>query len=290
MIAAQLVIEESADQFAFRHALTQQAISAELLVRERQALHRTLAEALEQLSTAPFLRERYLGELAYHCYEGGMWEQALVYEQQMGVHALTLHAPRAAIDHLTRAVEATVLLPGTSPSKVYYRRGQAYDTVGDFDHARSDYERALANARSASDGTLQWQCIMALGFLWAGRDYEEAGAWFRQALDQAEKLADPTLRAHSLNRLGNWLGNTGQGEEGLRAHQEALSLFETQQDTRGMAETLDLLGTVYGFSGDRVKGVQHFGQAIAFYCRTPAGLWQYVCRAVLSLVPPEHIG
>jgi predicted ATPase len=38
LIAAQLVIEESVERFAFRHALTQQAIYGDLLARERRAL------------------------------------------------------------------------------------------------------------------------------------------------------------------------------------------------------------------------------------------------------------
>src|SRR5260370_38209491 len=46
LIAAQLVVEESAEQLAFRHALTRQAIYADLLVRERKALHRRIAETL----------------------------------------------------------------------------------------------------------------------------------------------------------------------------------------------------------------------------------------------------
>ncbi len=40
LIAVQLVIEESAEQFAFRHALTRQAISAGLLARERRCRRR----------------------------------------------------------------------------------------------------------------------------------------------------------------------------------------------------------------------------------------------------------
>src|SRR5262249_12282949 len=36
LIAAQLVVEESADRFAFRHALTRQAVYAGLLARERR--------------------------------------------------------------------------------------------------------------------------------------------------------------------------------------------------------------------------------------------------------------
>jgi predicted ATPase len=48
LIAAQLVVEESAEQFAFRHALTRQAVYAQLLGRERKALHRTIAETFER--------------------------------------------------------------------------------------------------------------------------------------------------------------------------------------------------------------------------------------------------
>ncbi len=116
VMAAQLVVEEAADQFAFRHALTQQAISAELLLRERQGLHRSLAETLERLSTSSLLRERYLEDLAYHYYEAGMWEQALAYAQEAGEKALTLYAQQAAIDHFTRAVEAAHHLSQTPPA------------------------------------------------------------------------------------------------------------------------------------------------------------------------------
>ncbi|MEZ4733896.1 MAG: hypothetical protein R3E79_42940 [Caldilineaceae bacterium] len=47
LVAAQLVVEESADHFAFRHALTRQAVYGGL-GRERQRLHRAIGLALEQ--------------------------------------------------------------------------------------------------------------------------------------------------------------------------------------------------------------------------------------------------
>src|SRR5262249_26229423 len=49
LLRAQLVVEESADSFAFRHALTQQAIYSELLKRERKPLHKVIAETIELL-------------------------------------------------------------------------------------------------------------------------------------------------------------------------------------------------------------------------------------------------
>lgn len=263
LIAAQLVVEESADQFAFRHALIRQAIYSELLARERRSLHGAIAEALESLSASPSQCEAHLTDLAYQFYEAGFWAKALEYEQRAGEKALALYAPRAAIEHLTHALDAAYQLDVTPPGKVYHARGQAYETLGKFDHARSDYERALDTARTASDGPMQWQSMMTLGFLWTEREYDQAGEWFRQALDLAEHLADPILQAHSLNRFGNWLGNTGRIEEGLQAHQAALRIFEKQQDTQGMAETLDLLGITYGMRGDRVQAVEQLGHAIA---------------------------
>ena len=54
--------------------------------------------------------------------------------------------------------------------------------------ARHDYERALETAQLASDGSMEWQSMMALGFLWAERDYAQAGAWFRRVSEQASPL------------------------------------------------------------------------------------------------------
>jgi DNA-binding CsgD family transcriptional regulator/tetratricopeptide (TPR) repeat protein len=267
VMAAQLVVEEAVDQFAFRHALTQQAIYAELLLRERQALHRSLAQTLERLSTSsPTSRERYLEDLAYHSYEAGMWEQALAYAQEAGEKALTLYAQQAAIDHFTRAEEAAHHLSQTPPPHLYLARGQAYETLGDFEHAHSDYERALDAARAGQDRLMEWQSMMAIGFLWTGHDYERAGVWFRQALALAEELADSTLRARSLNLLGNWLQNTGRINEALEAHQEALRLFEAQADRQGMAEALEMLGATSFFMGDPAGAVKKFkGRVIELF-------------------------
>jgi tetratricopeptide (TPR) repeat protein len=93
-----------------------------------------------------------------------MWEKAIVYEQQVGEQALTLYAQRAAIDHLTRAVDSAHHLSLTPPSQVYRARGQAYETLGEFDRARGDYERALDAARTAHDGRMEWQSVMASAF------------------------------------------------------------------------------------------------------------------------------
>jgi DNA-binding CsgD family transcriptional regulator len=145
---------------------------------------------------------------------------------------------------------------------LYRARGQAYETLGAFEQALSDNERALEIAQQTQDGSMEWQSLLDLGFLWAGRDYAQAGDWFSKSLERAQALADPKLHARSLNRVGNWLVNTGRAEDGLHAHQEALAIFEALHDPQGMAETFDLLGMANGIYGDTVHGVEQCERAI----------------------------
>src|SRR6266581_6654817 len=113
LVAAQFVMEEASDQFSFRHALTRQAVYSELLAGERRALHRTLAETIEQSALPSSILDAQLVDLAYHFYEGEVWSKAAEYGQRAGERALILYAPRAAIEHLTRALGALSHLYGT---------------------------------------------------------------------------------------------------------------------------------------------------------------------------------
>ncbi len=260
VIAAQLVMEESAEQFAFRHALTQQAIAAGLLARERRALHGTIARTLEQLHAAAL--DAYLADLAYHCAEAERWSDALEYAKRAAQQAQALSAPHASVEQWSRMMQAAQHLGQAIPATSYLARGHAYVTLGDFEQAKTDYECALYAARQAEDGRLEGQSLLDLGVLWTGRDYKRAGAYFQQVVDLSVQLGDASLHAHSLNRLGNWLLNTGQAARALATHHEALALFEAQHDQPGMAETLDLLGTVYSLGGDPLNAVLMYGRAI----------------------------
>ncbi len=170
LMAAQLVVEESAEQFSFRHALTRQAIAGKLLARERRALHGTIAQTLEQLhATAP---DASPADLAYHFAEAERWNKAMEYAQRAAEQAQALSAPRAAVEQWMRVIHAAGQLGQAVPSTCYRARGQAHEILGDFEQARADYERALHAARQEQEGRLEWQSILDLGFLWTGRDYK----------------------------------------------------------------------------------------------------------------------
>ncbi|MFN8540529.1 MAG: AAA family ATPase [Thermomicrobiales bacterium] len=260
LIAAQLVVEESADTFVFRHALTRQAVYAELLARERRALHRQVADALERLHAAA--PGRVLADLAYHCHAGEEWARALDYARQAGEQAQAMHAPRAAVVQFTRALEAASALGQNAPPALHRARGRAYETLGEFERGRDDLAAALAAQRDAADQPGEWQALLDLGFLWTSRDYAPAGEYFRQALALARESGDDARQGRSLNRLGNWHLNGGRPAEALRLYEEALAIFEDLGDRRGLAETLDLLGMASAHNGDAVAGMAYFARVV----------------------------
>src|SRR5262249_17049644 len=123
LISAQIVVEESADIFIFRHALTRQAIYAKLLTRERRALHSTIAQTIE---TETALRAGANDDLAYHFFEAEQWVKAAVYARQAGKKSMGIYAPREAVLHFTRAITAERYLNQDSPA-IHRERGQAYE-------------------------------------------------------------------------------------------------------------------------------------------------------------------
>jgi DNA-binding CsgD family transcriptional regulator/tetratricopeptide (TPR) repeat protein len=258
LIAAGLVVEESADQLAFRHALTRQAVYASLLARERRALHRRVAETLEQLGRGGL--DDAVAELAYHYAEAGVAEPALRYTRRAGERALRMYAPHAAIEHFDRAIQAARQL-GIDPEPELLRlTGQAHDLAGDFVSAESAYAAAAEAARSTGDAPTEWQALLDLSLLWAGRDYERTGYYANRALDLARQIGDQRLIAQTLNRIGNWHMNRDQLDEAVHCHQQALALFESLADERGRAETLELLGMAS--STDPRRSADYYAQAI----------------------------
>jgi DNA-binding NarL/FixJ family response regulator len=265
LVAAQLVVEvdKGADQFAFRHALTRETVYQQLLGRERRGLHRRIAETLERLFAT--LPESRLEDLAYHYSEAGVWGKALAYAERAGDRASALYAPTSAVEHYTRALEAARLQAMAPPLQLLRARGLAHGHLGHFDLACADHNAACAAARLRGEPRAEWQALMDLGFLWAGRAYDQARAYFDEALDLARRLDDPGVLAHSLNRVGNWHVNVEQPGAGERLHREALAIFERLEDRHGLAETLDLLGLARYMQADLLEAVAYRDRAIILF-------------------------
>ena len=197
-----IIREQGIDGYDFSHDKLREGAYAALSRARRRLLHRRVAGTMERLfGSSP---DAHLADLTYHFFEVGVWEKALAYGQRAGEQAYRLYAPQAAIEQMTRALDAAQRAAIPPPASLYRLRGRAYETLGDFERARLDYETTLQVARVADNIHGEWQALMDLGFLWAQRDYTQTGTYYQQALALARHMNDPLTLAHSLNRFGNW--------------------------------------------------------------------------------------
>jgi DNA-binding NarL/FixJ family response regulator len=286
LIAAQLVVEESADQFAFRHALTREAMRARLLARERVALHRAIAAALERRFDES--RHDFDDALAYHTFEAGDWEAARRFALRAAGHASALCAPREALQHFERAVIATQRAGKVVEPALLIARGRAHETLGAFPSANADFSAAVDAARVAHDRRAEWEGLHALGMLWAARDYERAGEFRNAALDVARSTGDALLIAHSLNRVGNWHVNREDPDSGLPFHDEALAIVEAAGDKRGVAETVDLLAMTYHIAGRQARAVEMYERAVRLFDAIEHRRGRANALSVLLVSGPGH--
>ncbi len=95
--------------YTFKHALVQDAAHSTLLRRDRQQLHESIAEAVEEHFPERTAREPEL--LAHHFAEAGQTERAIEYWLKAGERDIGRSANLEAVRHLTRGLDALRTLP-----------------------------------------------------------------------------------------------------------------------------------------------------------------------------------
>jgi tetratricopeptide (TPR) repeat protein len=247
-------------EYIFQHTLMQETAYESLLKQDRRVLHLSVGNALEQLYAGQL--EDRAAMLARHFEEAGDDDRALIYFTLAGERAMRQYALPEAVMHYTSAL-AVAERRGAPQAKFLRARGLAYEALGDFERARADQEAALRVAALAQDQHAEWQALLDLGMLWAGRDYARTGEHYRRAFELARAMNHPRALAYSLNRLGNWRVNIEQPTEGLQYHEQALAIFHTLEDRHGLAETYDLLGMASTLGGNLIRAKTYYARAIA---------------------------
>lgn len=257
LVAARLLVEESADALSFRHALTREIVLGGLLARERADMHRRIAEWIETDGGG------HAAELSHHFSQARAWERTVIWARRAAREAV--HAPGAAVEHFSRAIDAIDAQGAPPDAELLRQRGQAHDWLGEFDAARRDHEDALALAREAGDRDGTFRGLLQLGVLSRERDFVRAGALFRESLELARAVGSRPWVAESLGWLGFWSMMSGELRD-ARAHQEeALAIFESLGDRRGIAETLDHLGWTHYVSADLERSSRCYRRAAQLF-------------------------
>jgi DNA-binding CsgD family transcriptional regulator len=199
-VTRHVLVAESSGTYAFRHALLQEAVYADLLPGERVRLHGAYAAALAdgagagQPGSAGAFGRSPAAELAYHCYESHDLPGALAASVRAATEASALHAPSEALRHLEQALTLWHAVPDAA-------------AVAGVDLVHLGLR--AANAASAS-----------------GR-MERAVALTQDAAAHADAETEPLLAGMVQQRLAQHLLGVDREEEALRAAARARDLVPT---------------------------------------------------------------
>jgi DNA-binding CsgD family transcriptional regulator/tetratricopeptide (TPR) repeat protein len=262
-----LIDEESPGSvsFAFRHALTREALRRRLLAPQRRQLHRVIAETLQQGGQADPPASDDARDLGYHFHAAQIWPETLTYATRAGAAAEQIHATLEALIHHRRALDAAMALDDPQAADLHRRCGLALARLGTFPEANAHLEVALAMAQQRGLVAVEQATLYDLAGLHASRDYPAAHRWAERALALARISGDRSQEGLALNRLGNVLTNLRHFDEGRRLHEDALTIFEHEGDRWGSADSLDLIGMTRYLVGEVPEAREAFSRAATVF-------------------------
>lgn len=219
-------------QYAFRHALLQEAAYESLLKSERKKLHAAIGQALED--AYPERTDELAGLLARHFFESGDEERAFSYSVLAADDAFSRYAISEAASHYARAVEIAVdhTPYGDRLADLLLRLGRALELMDLYDEAVDTYQRLEELGVTRHDESLELAGLMAGATALitpAGRqDIPEGRRLAAKALALAQRSGNRAAESKSLWNLmlahnfsgGDPVAAAGFGEESLAIARE----------------------------------------------------------------------
>jgi DNA-binding CsgD family transcriptional regulator/tetratricopeptide (TPR) repeat protein len=152
-----LVVDHTGRSYAFRHALTRDAVYEDMLPGERGGLHAAYGEAITRDPDLAGDDAAVPAALAHHWYAALDLPRALPASIAAARHAVMSFAPAEAQRHLERALEIWPRVPdaaertGLDQAEVATLAGEAAYQAGAIDRSMSLFDQALAELPAEGD-------------------------------------------------------------------------------------------------------------------------------------------
>jgi len=235
---AELLYEVSAlpdSQFAFRHALTYEVAYAGLLHERRRVLHGRVMEAIERLDTARATAP--LDRLAYHAFQGEIWDKALGYCRAAAARDLARSANAEALDRIDQALHALdrlgsprdplteLLLVAQRAAALRALRGYASTEV------EAVYWQARALCQTVGDTPerfgIEWQQMQ---FFLVRGELDTAAELSERLLEQAERRRDRSQLMDAHLATGMTLFHQGKFDAARDHLEQGVALYRPDED------------------------------------------------------------
>jgi tetratricopeptide (TPR) repeat protein len=227
-------------EYIFKHHLTQEAAYNGLLRRDRRAIHRRVAEALERLY--PERLEEQVELLAHHWEQAEVPEKAVGYLVQAGQSAAQRYANREALSYFEAALQH--VQPGEDTDRILGYRAKVYLNLFRGHEAADDYGRLLESATRSGNQEAEIEAFLGLGRAHYIIAFDERGyassslQFYRQAYALACELGDKANMVRALVPtpwfLDFWPDDIDQAAVKVR---EAMALSEELGDKELIIES-----------------------------------------------------
>jgi DNA-binding CsgD family transcriptional regulator len=263
-----LIPDAGGDAYAFRHALLQEVIDADLLPGERRQLHAALARSLAaQPELAGGTPAQTAGELAVHWYEGHELAQALPAAITAGTAAEQALAFAEAQRHLERAIELWDRVPEVAAGLPLDRAGllalaaQAANFAGDLQRAITLVRAALANVDAAAEPVRAGLLAERLGWYLSQVGSPEALDAYQRAVDLVPAEPPLAARARVLGGQAQALSMASQMHASRASAEEALRVARLTGARQEEGQALLMLGCALDELGEPEAGLACLRQA-----------------------------
>jgi class 3 adenylate cyclase/predicted ATPase len=220
-------------EYLFKHALVQDTAYSTLLRGPRQALHRQIAEALEQ--RFPDVVERRPEIVAHHFGEAAIADKSIIYWHLAGKSSVARSAVREAVAQLRRGLSLL---------------------------------NALAESRERNQLELDIQ-ITLIAALMVGKGYADPEVF--AALERANQLVSETASVgtplHFSVLYGLWVSNAvgGTARAAVEHSTNLLTLAQSQSSSNPLLVGHRTLASSLILSGDYRHALEHVERAVCLY-------------------------
>jgi tetratricopeptide (TPR) repeat protein/transcriptional regulator with XRE-family HTH domain/Cdc6-like AAA superfamily ATPase len=225
------LLREEADGgvYDFSHDKLREVVYRDIGGARRRLLHQAVAASLERFG-ADATHDRD-AQLAEHYERAHIWPKALYYLILAAEHSQKFFALRDALHWLDRAVALAEAHPdaldATKSLALYEQRGAARAQAGQTQGAVADIRRVIAALRAGGERAKTRDALIQLGMAYRRADqYTEATACLTEALTESRAMHDERHAADTLYHLGTVAWSTGQNDQAIGFHQQAVEICE----------------------------------------------------------------
>jgi DNA-binding CsgD family transcriptional regulator len=266
-VAHQLLVPDSEQGYAFRHALLREAIYADLLPGERTRLHARLASLLSderRLAEVPGTA----AELAHHCLASHDIQGAFAASVMAGQEAERLAAPAEAHRHFDQAlslwdrVSEPAKVSGLDRGTLAFRSALSAADSGDPARAVQQLRRLLGYLGETADPLLFSRVSERLGYLLLEIDEVDAAlAAASAAVDALPEEPPSSRRARALATHALALLSMEDLEPARARAEQARAAARAASTPSAEADALVTLGVISERTGQHREAIELFTRA-----------------------------